>query len=222
MNLSPPHIHYHQSEWDAYFQDNYHLSSSLTLNLGIRYEAHTGLSTNDGVVNTFDFKNDAMVLGATPTELIRKGYTTQAIITNDQNIGVKFETPAEAGMPNSLFRNYRLNFLPRVGIAYLPFGGRFGTVIRGGFGRYDYVAKLGDYANHPEQNNPFSAAYTQSYSQAAQAIDALPNELLRYNDPAVFGIAGKNTANVVDTNVTNAILPGISLFSTDQIGRAHV
>lgn len=215
VNLSPPHIHYHQMEVDTYFQDNYRLNKRLTVNLGLRYEAHTGLSTKDGLANSFDFKNHAMVLGDTPANLIAKGYTTQAIITNDENIGVKFETPAEAGMPNKLFRNYRLNFLPRFGIAYLPFGSRVGTVIRGGYGRYDYVAKLGDYANHPEANNPFTASYTQSYSQAAQSIDGQPNELLRYNDPEVFGIAGKNTADVVDTNTTNAILPGISLFSVD-------
>jgi hypothetical protein len=215
VNLSPPHIHYHQYEFDGYFQDNYHLSKNLTFNLGLRYEGHTGLWTKDGLVNTFDLKNDAMVLGATPAQLIAKGYSTQAIITNDKNIGVKFETPAEAGMPDKLFRNYMLNFMPRVGIAYLPFGSKLGMVIRGGYGRYTYAAKLGDYANHPEQNNPLTATYTQSYSQAAQAIDGLPNELLRYNDPSVFGVAGANTANVVDTNAINSVLPGISLFSVD-------
>lgn len=215
VNLSPPHVHYHQAELDAYFQDNYHLTKNLTANLGLRYEAHTGLSTNDGLVNTFDLKNDAMVLGATPAQLIAKGYTTQAIITNDQNIGVKFETPAQAGMPDKLFRDYKLSFLPRVGLAYLPFNGKWGTVVRGGYGRYQYTAKLGDYANHPEQNNPFTASYTASYSDASQAVDALPNELLRYNDPVKFGVAGQNTANVVNTGSINSILPGISLFSVD-------
>lgn len=215
VNLSPPHIHYHQAELDAYFQDNYHLTKNLTANLGLRYEAHTGLSTNDGLVNSFDFKNDAMVLGATPAQLIAKGYTTQAIITNDQNIGVKFETPAQAGMPSKLFRDYKLNFLPRVGLAYLPFNGKWGTVVRGGYGRYEYTAKLGDYANHPEQNNPLTASFTTSYSLASQAIDGQQNELLRYNDPIQFGVAGQNTANVVNTSSITSVLPGISLFSVD-------
>lgn len=215
VNLSPPHIHYHQMELDGYFQDNYHPTRNITVNVGLRYEAHSGLWTKDGLVNTFDLKNDAMVLGATPAQLIAKGYSTQAIITNDQNIGVKFETPAQAGMPDKLFRDYNLNFLPRVGLAYLPFDGKWGTVIRGGYGRYDYTAKLGDYANHPEQNNPLTASYTQSYSQASQAKDGLPNELLRYNDPVVFGVAGQNTANVVDSNSISSVLPGIALFSVD-------
>ena len=34
--------------------------------------------------------------------------------------------------------NYPLTFSPRVGIAYQPFGGKHGTVIRGAYGRYIY------------------------------------------------------------------------------------
>jgi len=71
-----------------------------------------------------------------------------------------------------------------------------------------------DYATHFVQNNPFKAQYTQSYSAAAQAIDSLPNELLRYNDPVQFPVTGLNSANVVNTNVTNAILPGGTLWSS--------
>ncbi|MGH9343227.1 MAG: hypothetical protein ACRD19_05640, partial [Terriglobia bacterium] len=52
-------------------------------------------------------------------------------------------------------------------------------------------------------------SYTQSYATAAQAIDGLPDELLRYNDPAVFGVMGTNTANVVNSSTTNALLPGL-------------
>jgi hypothetical protein len=55
---------------------------------------------------------------------------------------------------------------------------------------------------------PYAATYTQSYSAANQAIDALPNELLRYNDPVQFGVMGVNTANVVNSTTTNSILPG--------------
>lgn len=216
VTQEPPYSHYHVMELDAYFQDNIHVSKNLTLNLGLRYEAHPALATADGLANTFDLKNDAMVLAAPPSKLIAEGYTTQAIITNDQNIGIKFETPADAGMPaNTLMKNYNLNFLPRIGAAYvLPFNRKYGTVIRGAYGMYEYPTPLENFVNHPEQNNPFVASYSQSYSSANQAVDGLPNELLRYNAPAVFGVMGKNTANIVNSNVTNAILPGVSLFST--------
>lgn len=213
INQEPPHDHYHVNEIDAYFQDDYHVSRKLTLNLGLRYEAHPSVWTKFGLNNSFDFKNDAMVLEEPPAALIAAGYTTQAIITNDENIGVKFETPAEAGMPATLLKNYNLNFLPRVGFTYQVFGGKLGTVIRGGYGRYDYQTAIQGYLNHPEKNNPLIATYSQSYSAANQAIDGLPNELLRYNAPVVFGVMGTNTSNVVNSSTTSSILPGISLWT---------
>jgi hypothetical protein len=216
VDLEPPHVHYHDMEYDAYFQDNYHVSKNITINLGLRYEAHPAMWTKYGLNNTFDLKNDAQVLEVPPSTLISEGYTTQAIITNDENIGVTFETPEQAGMNNKLMRNYDLNFLPRAGIAYQPFGGKYGTVIRGAYGRFDFFTGLGNFANHPEASNPLTAAYTQSYIAAAQAIDGLPDELLRYNDPVQFGVMGLNTANVVNSASTNSILPGIALFSTSQ------
>ncbi|MGH9342796.1 MAG: carboxypeptidase regulatory-like domain-containing protein, partial [Terriglobia bacterium] len=212
VNLEPPHVHYHLMEFDTYFQDNYHVSKNFTADVGLRYEAHPALWTKYNLQTSFDLKNDAEVLGTTPAALIAEGYTTQAIITNDEDIGVKFETPAEAGMPSKMMRNYDLNFFPRVGLAYLPFDGKWGTVIRGAYGRYDYPTPLEDYANHPEDSNPYTAVYSQSFSTAAQAIDGLPNEMLRYNDPVKFGVAGLNTAGVVNSNTTNSILPGLAPF----------
>ena len=215
------HLHYHQNEIDAYLQDDYHVSRNLTLNLGLRYEAHPATWTKYGLVNAFDYKNDAMVLAVPPSKLITEGYTTQAIITNDENIGVKFETPQEAGMPaTTLMRNYNLNFLPRAGLSY-QFG-KLGTVIRGAYGRYIYPEPLQDYVNQPEKNNPFLATYAQSYTLANQAVDGLPNELLRYNDPVKFGVLGVNTANVVDSASPISILPGINTFSASPISAPSV
>ncbi|MGC9225648.1 MAG: hypothetical protein ACP5E2_17225, partial [Terracidiphilus sp.] len=101
INLEPPHIHFHENEVDAYIQDDFHVSKNLTFNAGLRYEAHPALWTKDGLGNSFDLKNDAMVLSAPISQLIAEGYTTQAIITNDENIGVKFETPQQGVRPEN-------------------------------------------------------------------------------------------------------------------------
>lgn len=223
VNLEPPHVHYHLNEFDAYAQDEYHVDTDLSLQYGLRYEAHPAIAIGDGLSNTFDLKNDAMVLASPPAQLIAKGYTTQAIITNEELIGVKFETPEEAGVPpGSLMKNYYFNFYPRLGVAWQPFGDRVGTVVRGSYGRYSYPTSLEDYVNRPEVNDPLSVTYAHSYSAANQSIDGLPNELLRYNDPVEFGVAGKNSADVVDSSSTTAILPGVSLFSVDPNWRPAV
>jgi hypothetical protein len=49
---------------------------------------------------------------------IQNGLTTQAIVTNLQNLGVKFETPKQAGLPSSGIYNSNFNFMPRLGFAY--------------------------------------------------------------------------------------------------------
>ncbi len=138
VTQEPPYSKFHDMEIDGYFQDNWHFARNLTVNLGVRWEDHPAVYTADGVYNSFDLKNDAEVLQSDPATLIQKKYTTQAIIQNMMNNGAKYETAQQAGWPSTLMRNYPFNFSPRVGIAWQPFGGKHGTVIRGAYGRYIY------------------------------------------------------------------------------------
>ena len=50
VNLQPPYIHFHDMEFDGYFQDNYHVARNLTLNLGVRYEAHPAPWVKNGTM----------------------------------------------------------------------------------------------------------------------------------------------------------------------------
>jgi hypothetical protein len=212
--LDPPYTHFHDMEFDAYFQDNFHVSKNLTANLGVRYEAHPAMWVKDNLQNGLDLKNDAEVLASTPAALIAKGYTTQAIITNLKNFGVIFETPQQAGYPSTLIKNYNLNFSPRVGLAYTPFGGRHGSVIRGAYGRYTFPIPARNSLKNLLQNQPFEDSYSQSYTSAAQSPDGLPNYLLR-SQQQVF--LGENSSGVVNSSSTNSILPGASpwVFAPD-------
>jgi len=210
VNLEPPYEHFHDMEFDAYFQDNFHMTRNLTWNLGLRYEAHPSTWLKYGTMNAFDLKNDAEVLASTPENLIAEGYTTQAIINNMKNIGVKFETPSQAGMPSTLMYNYNLNFNPRVGFAYQPFGGKHGTVIRGAYGRYIYPIPVRTTIKPIVQNRPFTTTYSQNYSLAAQSPDGVQNYLIRNPQSVVMGV---NSSNVVDSTSPTAFLPGIGLYT---------
>ncbi len=209
VNFQAPRVNYHQWGGALYAQDNFHVNSNLVLNLGVRYEAHPALYTENGLMNSFDLKNDAVVLASTPEQLVAKGYTTQSIIDNDRYLGIQFETAQQAGMPaNTLLNSYYWNFLPRLGFAWTVNGSQRSPVIRAGYGIYLYDTPLENFANHPENNNPLTATYTQSYASAAQSIDGFQNELLRYNTPVKFPVAGANSSGVVNTSSTTAILPG--------------
>ncbi len=210
VNLQPPYEHFHDMEFDAYFQDNYHVTQNLTLNLGLRWESHPATWLKYGTMEAFDLKNHALVLASTPQQLIAAHFTTQPIITNMQNIGVKFETPAQAGLPSKLAYDYNLNFSPRLGFAWQPFGGRHGTVIRGAYGRYIYPIPVRTTYKNIAQNRPYSSGYEQSYSSPTQSPDGLPNYLLRNPQSVVMGV---NSTNVVDTTSTTAFLPGITVYT---------
>ncbi len=213
VQLQDPPTWFRQMEFDAYLQDNWHVSRNLTINLGFRYEAHPAMHTKGNVADAFDLANHAIVLGAPVSNLLSEGWTTQSIITNLQNIGAKFETPSQAGYPSALYQNADLTVSPRIGIAWQPFGSKRGTVLRGGYGRYIYPIPTRN-ANPGPTGLPFSYGYTQNYNTANQAPDGLPNYTLReIYDPTSNPNSiemGVNGTNIVDTTTTTAILPGIS------------
>ena len=210
-NKNAPFNRNREQEFDFYVQDNYRISRSVTLNLGLRWEAHPAPHADKDYFVTFDMKNDALVLKQPIDYYIQNGLTTQAIVTNLRNLGVKFETPQQGGIPSSGFYGSWWNFLPRVAFAWTPPFGLRGTVLRGGYGEYIYPVPIRNSVRYLTANYPFTAGYSKSYTAASQAPDGLPNYLMRA--PQIV-VAGLNSAHVVDTNSVTALLPGISLGHT--------
>ena len=226
VNIEPPVQHVHDMEFDAYFQDNWHARRNLTVNLGLRYEAHPAIWMKNGQMEGFDLKNDAIVLASTPANLIAQGLTTQAIITNDMYDGVKFETASQAGQPaNTLTNNDNLTFGPRVGMAWQPF--KWGTVIRGAYGRYIYPEPIRNFLVSINRSNPFTAGYSMSYTGANQSPDGLQNYNLRTtvassnpwttvtNSGSGVPVMGVDSVNLVNSATTTSLLPGLSVDSLD-------
>lgn len=221
VHLQPPYAHYHDMEFDSYLQDNYRVAKNLVLNLGLRYEAHPALWQKYGLMMSFDLKNDALVLGAPVSKLIAEGYTTQAIINNDVHDGAKFETAQDAGLPDKLMYDDNTVFEPRVGFAWQPFSGH-GTVLRGAYGIYAFQVPIRSAFKSTNGSNPLAVGYTQDYTTASQAPDSKNGYLLRSQQssasplPGPAGnvgytpIMGINTANVVNSSSTTAILPGFT------------
>jgi hypothetical protein len=209
VTLEPPQGHGHDMEWDLYFQDDWKVTKNLTLNFGIRNTYIPGFWTKDGLMTTFDFKNDAFVMSNPTSYYIAHGYTTQAIITNLQNNGVKFETSAQAGFPSTNAENIN-KFEPRVGFAWQPFGSKYGTVVRGGYGEYVFPTALRSSWQQGFAGFPFVQNYTQNYNTAAQSPDGLNNYLVRNPQNIVMGA---NSQNVVNSSTINAILPGSSVIA---------
>jgi hypothetical protein len=211
QNKNAPFGHYREQEVDFYIQDNWRVNNRLTINAGLRWEMHPAPHAKDDNFVTFDLNHDAIVLAQPPSYYINNGFTTQAIMTNLTNLGVKFETPAQAGIPAAGMENSMANFNPRIGFAWTPPFGKWGTVVRGGYGEYLYPVPIRNSVRYLTSDYPFTAGYQQSYTSATYAPDGLPNQLLRGPQTVV---AGLNSANVVNSNSVNALLPGISMQET--------
>ncbi|MGB6743542.1 MAG: carboxypeptidase-like regulatory domain-containing protein [Terracidiphilus sp.] len=228
VTQEPPYSKFHDMEIDGYFQDNWRVGRTLTVNLGFRWEDHPATYTAAGTYNSFDLKNDAMVLQVSPATLIQRGYTTQAIITNMMNNGAKYETPQQAGWPSTLMRNYPFNFSPRVGIAWQPLGAKRGTVIRGAYGRYIYPMPTRSFIKNPMGNNPLVASYSQNFDNSNQT-DGIANAQLRYGQNGTqtwsqtgttmsgfLPVMGANSTNNVNSASINSITPGVAPWSNSQ------
>ena len=227
VNLEPAYEPIHDMEFDAYIQDNWRVRNHLTLNLGLRYEAHPATWVGEGMMEGFDLKNDAIVTSGSLAQLESEKLTTAAIIANDELDGAKFETPAEADMPTMLTKNNDFTWSPRLGAAWQPFG-KWETVLRGAVGRYIYPVAIGQTFRAPLGKNPFTTSYSENYASAQYTPHANYLLLAPQNSSSSFGttttsptssggtpIMGVNSTNLVNTSTTAAIAPGLSIVNLD-------
>ncbi len=130
---------WHANEYSGYFKDDFKITKSLTLNLGIRYELYAhhfegqgkGLAPVGGGGAVFGISGNTFATGE-----FRPG-TLSGAITTIQNIG-----PGTSHPDVNLYETDRNNFAPAVGFAWSVPGGRFKwlnggsdrTVIRAGYG----------------------------------------------------------------------------------------
>jgi hypothetical protein len=119
--------------WHAYVQDDFKVSSRLTLNLGFRYEYSPWLSGYRGQVGTFDPRSPRPIIIASEGDQIDldaqfSGQTAYALFQNS------IQTSSQAGLPLSITSTDRAQIGPRLGFAWQPFAEK--TVLRGGYGLF--------------------------------------------------------------------------------------
>jgi hypothetical protein len=121
--------------YGVFAQDDWKISSRLTLNLGLRYELHPPLK--DSEYNTAAFLPSYNVGGVTGAVVVPNttalSYTSSDFATSIAPSPIL--TAAQAGIPQALRYTYKKDFGPRIGFAW-RLAGTDKTVLRGGWGRF--------------------------------------------------------------------------------------
>ncbi len=123
----------------VFAQDDWKITPSLTLNIGLRYELHPPLRDVQG--NTADFLPDwsGMINGQQVNGAVVIPNDAAQQWTNPAFVASIAPTPLltakQAGIPEKLRYTDKKDYGPRIGFAWRPFHDNK-TVVRGGFGRF--------------------------------------------------------------------------------------
>jgi hypothetical protein len=201
----PDFFHLRTGETSAYLQDNFKATSRLTLNLGVRYEYNRPIRDRDNTLLSFNPKSHAIVTGRSIDDLVKLGHAHPAIAKAYAGLGVKYETPAEAGLPSNMIYPNKLDFGPRLGFAYRLGPTNHPTVLRGGYAIYAFPEQLRAITCETRAIVPSTATFTNNPNTAQQSPDGLPNYLLRSVPTTVAGV---NSKDVLDLNTVSGITRG--------------
>lgn len=128
--------HWVNNNYGFYVNDNFHATSKLTFNLGIRYDAMPhAFERYDQFANFYPAGFSATVAA---TALNSGGSLNPGALTSFNGSSFYLNGIREAGangFPRGVVKNSWNNWEPRVGFAFNP-GGNGKTVIRGGFGLF--------------------------------------------------------------------------------------
>ncbi len=191
----------------VYFQDNWHVNSRLTLNLGLRWDGipHTYEANNrmsDFYQNLYNSANAPVFVPGSSYNAICgpgtpgcNGVVSPGLGTSPSKAlaGTEFYLngigiAGQGGIPNGMVKNYWTNFGPRIGFAY-DLTGNHKTVVRGGFGiMYERIQGNDMYNGGP--NQPFSTSVTYNNVSISNPGAAIATGTAFVNPITVGSITG--------------------------------
>jgi hypothetical protein len=137
---------YRMSDYNAFFADDWKVTPTLTLNLGVRWEYFGFPYEVNGMLSTFDYDAALATGQAADGFVYASNFKTNSVPGADR-------AKIRYADSRSIMKGDMNNFMPRVGFAWSPFGKR-SFVVRGGYGIF-YERTTGAFANSLRQSAPF-------------------------------------------------------------------
>ena len=153
------------SSYSSYIQDDYKITSSLTLNIGLRYELMKPPQEKFGAWSMFIPDLGKQVISGIGV-LSQAEFDSRIATAGLQKYVVR---ASEVGLPNSIVKPNYLNLAPRFGFAWRPFGGTR-SVIRGGYGIFYGSSSL-------YRMDEYSDTFPFSINETYNAVTATPTAL---------------------------------------------
>lgn len=168
---------FRQRNFEAYAQDEFRARRGLTLYLGVRYSFFGSPWDRNGQMSNFDplayNPAAAPTVRGNGTRVAGTGNFCNGIVVNAQNYttGPASYNCTPLASPNGKFivESPKLNFAPRVGLAWDPFGNN-NTVIRTGYGIYHEQTLIGFFQQNLGVNPPYQETITVSGTRLDQPI----------------------------------------------------
>jgi hypothetical protein len=162
--------------WSVYAQDEFHLSKSITVNYGLRWELIPPFVDATGNISQYLPATNTIV-NPDKAPPVAPGFIYGANICNaGTNVGPNTSLPcsplvtaSQAGLPTGLRYTYKKDFDPRFSIAWRPFGDNK-TVIRAGFGIFT-LTQLGTLAWY---STAIATTDSRVYTNGTPATFTLP------------------------------------------------
>ena len=173
--VSSPDVGGTATQYSLFAQDEFQVTSRLTLSYGLRWQVLPGFQEDGGNLANLDQRNNSIVVPDSLADYLTSENITPSNVAFQQsfnacNLNVtslpctKYVTASQDGLPQSLRNTYMGNIQPRVSFAYRPFNDTK-TVVRAGFGVFT-MTNLGPLSFN-NSGNPTSSLHSYANSNTA-------------------------------------------------------
>jgi len=201
-----------ERNWGMYLQDNWKVSSRLTITPGVRWDINPAFTEKDNLLSAFDVESHSLMFPEPLEHYYRLGATTPQVVRTFEQVGVSFKSAEELGKSKRLFPSNYFDIGPRGGFAYSVTRGDNPWIVRGGYGLYISAVPMRTLLAQFSGLAPFRANFTYNPNAVNQSPDGIANYLLR-NTPTVQ--TGVNSANVIDLNDPASVGRGVGVVGMD-------